>query len=115
MGNRSKFRVGRIDSFLKENYSKFGASYCAEYLEEPIKYIRGRVGILKLTMDSGYKRKSGNKNKIQEIPLSKSTNTFNGKIKSLQEIILDLKEINRELRLENIIIIHDNMNLRKSL
>lgn len=106
---RNKERVKRIDEFLRENYPTGGALFCAEYLDEPVKYIRGRVGVLKLSMIPGYKRKTDNNQVVDVKKVTVKT------VSELEDEIKDLREINKELRRENIILVHDNMNLRKNL
>lgn len=102
--SKSRKTIQRIDEFLRENYPSSGATYCAEYLDEPVRYIRSRVGFLGLKRSQGPKRKTDGK-EIQEDP----------KIKNLENRVKDLEEINGELRTELIFRVHDNMMLRRAV
>ena len=99
---RTRERVRRIDEFLIENYPSTSTDYCAEFLDEPVYYIRRRVGYLKLKKDKAKSRKTDGKPIEEDIQIS-----------VLKDRIKDLEEMNRELRKELIKFTHIKMQQEK--
>lgn len=85
---RSRERVAEIDAFIKKYYQQYGLSYCAEKLGENRTYVMGRANYKKIRLNI----------KIDNVrPKSKKlTNT---------QIMNNLKQNNKTLRLENIKLI----------
>jgi hypothetical protein len=88
---RSAERIKAIDNFIKENYPTHGADFCAQQLRESAQYVRrraGRHGIIKLKWVRSRH--------------------------DMEQRIEHLVSLNKELRLENMKLIAERMEFKKS-
>jgi len=104
---RSKERLEEIDTFLKENYKLKGGRFCADGLNERLPYISSRVQHIGLA-GKVKKLESPTRNAI----LSGKVTAKNREIEHLWELLRKQRELNSELRLENIRLINEKVKAR---
>lgn len=104
---RSKERLEEIDKYLAEHYKKDGGRACADALGEKITYISSRIQMLRT-----YKKaSSGNKEATpsQLAILSGKVTAKNREIEHLWQLLRKQRELNKELRTENIRLITEKV------
>lgn len=109
---RSKQRLAEIDSVLNEHYYDKGAVWCAGRLNEPYDYIRSRVQLKGLKMNSQARSKqrsltSSTMPKKEYKTQAKTDSEWRSKyysalgaVKRLKNELESSNEVNKSLRLE---------------
>lgn len=107
---RSKERLEEIDKYLDEHYTKDGGRVCSDALSEKIGYISSRVQMRKNLNNTKNDKKPESKSMIAI--LSGKVTAKNREIEHLWELLRKQRELNSELRKENIRLINEKIKAR---